>query len=110
MKLSLRKAETDQHYMSAMTKNEATVGTRVYNTNNGTVPTIIQVASEASIAQPGEDVKFLLCELVERMNNMFTVHNPTKWKRKKAMGTANRNIRCASKIRIRSIFSTIRIP
>lgn len=59
-------------------KNEATVGTRVYNTDNGAVPTIIQVASETSIAQPGENVKFSLREPVERTNDLIAVHNLTE--------------------------------
>lgn len=56
-------------------KNEATVGTRVYNTDNGAVPTITRVASETSIAQPGENVKFSLRDAETDQRYMTAVEN-----------------------------------
>ena len=56
-------------------KNEATVGTRVYNTDNGAAPTITRVTSDTSIAPSDGSVKFSLRENVEQTKDLVAVHN-----------------------------------
>lgn len=70
-----RLCEKANSFRLKFNKNEATVGTRVYNTDNGAVPTIIQVASETGIAQPDENVKFSLRDAETDRRCMTAVEN-----------------------------------
>lgn len=80
-------------------KNEATVGTRVYNTDNGAVPTIIQVASETSIAQPNENVKFSLRDAETDRRYMTAVENGDTETAQRMVDEAAEEVMGRSKIR-----------
>ena len=70
-----RLCEKANSFRLKFNKNEATVGTRVYNTDNGAVPTIIQVASETGMSQPDENVKFSLRDAETDRRYMTAVEN-----------------------------------